>query len=88
MERLNFVEQSETINLTLRTLRFGKQFLFNIFIVTSSKPACMQIMMSAIFFVARKKVEKGNFSACNKGNRRCVHPGNIEVAMVGTTTTA
>ena len=77
VERLNFVEQSETINLTLRTLRFGKQ----VFLVTSSKPACMQ--MSAIFFVARKKVEKGNFSACNRGNRRCVHPGNIEVAMVG-----
>ena len=82
MERLNFVEQSETINLTLRTLRFGKQFLS----VTSSKPACMQ--MSSIFFVPRKKMEKGNFSACNKGNRRCVHPGNIEVAMVGKKTTA
>ena len=41
------------------------------------------MQMSAIFFVGCEKVEKGNFSACNKGNRRCVHPGNIEVAMVG-----
>ena len=48
--------------------------------------ACMQ--MSAIFFVACKKVEKGNFSACKKGNRRYVQPGNIEVAMVGKKTTA
>ena len=48
--------------------------------------ACMQ--MSAISFVACEKVEKGNFSACNKENRRCVHPGNIEVAMVGKKTTA
>ena len=41
------------------------------------------MQMSAIFFVACERVEKGNFSACKKGNRRCVHPGNIEVAMVG-----
>ena len=41
------------------------------------------MQMSVIFFVGCEKVEKGNFSACNKGNRRCVHPGNIEVAMVG-----
>ena len=41
------------------------------------------MQMSAISFVACEKVEKGNFSACKKGNRRCVHPGNIEVAMVG-----
>ena len=39
--------------------------------------------MSAISVVACEKVEKGNFSACKEGNRRCVHPGNIEVAMVG-----
>ena len=43
--------------------------------------ACMQ--MSAISFVACKKVEKRNLSACNKGNSRSVHPGNIEVAKVG-----
>ena len=36
--------------------------------------------------VACEKVEKGNFSGCNKGNRRHVHPGNIEVAMAGNTT--
>ena len=43
--------------------------------------ACMQ--MSAISFVACEKVEKRNFSACKEGNSRCVHPGNIEVGMVG-----
>ena len=43
--------------------------------------ACMR--MCAISVVACEKVEKGNFSACKEGNRRCVHPGNIEVAMVG-----
>ena len=66
------VQQSETIKLllTLRT-RFGKQFL----LVTSST--------SVISFVAGEKVEKRNFSACNKGNRGCVHPGNIEVTTVG-----
>ena len=42
--------------------------------------ACMQ--MSAISFVACEKVEKGNFSACKKGNRRC-EPRLPWVAMVG-----
>ena len=51
------------------------------FVVSDILQACMQ--MSAIFFAGCEKVEKENFSACNKGNRRCVHPGNIEVAMVG-----
>ena len=41
------------------------------------------MQMSAISFVACEKVEKGNFSPCKKENRRCVHPGNIEMAMVG-----
>ena len=42
--------------------------------------ACMQ--MSAISFVECDKVEKGNLSACNKGNRRC-EPRLPWVAMVG-----
>ena len=44
VERLNFVEQSETINLTSRTLMFGKQFL----LVTSSKPACRCLLFSLL----------------------------------------
>ena len=44
MERLNFVEQSETINLTSRTLMLGKQFL----LVTSSKPACRCLLFSLL----------------------------------------
>ena len=42
--------------------------------------ACMQ--MSAISFFAYEKVEKGNFSACKKGNRRC-EPRLPWAAMVG-----
>ena len=58
-----------------------KEKVWQTVFVSDILQACMQI--SAIFFVACEKVEKGNFSACNKGNRRCVHPGNIEVAKVG-----
>ena len=58
-----------------------KDKVWQTFFVSDILQVCMQV--SAISFVACEKVEKGNFSACKKGNRRCVHPGNIEVAMVG-----
>ena len=58
-----------------------KDKVWQTFFVSDILQVCMPV--SAISFVACEKVEKGNFSACKKGNKRCVHPGNIEVAMVG-----